>query len=116
MYWMSLTSFYMLKTIINLLAYGLYRKGFEIQKYKTAGKEMVRYRVYNPEVVGIRKPTNRDIKIYDKKYVDQQVKKRNKVPIANRVNVRAGAVSGLKTKADWLGVAIDTGLNVKDNI
>ncbi|WP_079707593.1 T7SS effector LXG polymorphic toxin [Paraliobacillus ryukyuensis] len=97
-------------------AYGLYRKGFEIQKYKTYGKKMIRYRVYNPEVVGIRKPANRNTKIYDKKYVDQQVKKGNKVPIANRVNVRAGAVSGLKTKAGWLGVAIDTGLNVKDNI
>lgn len=99
-------------------AYGLHKKGFEIQKYKTEGKEMVRYRVYNPQAAGMSKPTKRDTKIYDKKFVDQQVKRgsSNKVPIADRVNVRAGATNGLKTKAGWLGVAIDTGVNIKGNI
>ncbi|MTW86055.1 hypothetical protein F3157_10350 [Virgibacillus dakarensis] len=100
-------------------AYGLYKKGFEIEKYKTKGKGMVKYRVYNPEAVGISKPTKRSTKIYDKKYVDQQVKRGksgDKIPIADKVNARAGAVNGLKTKAGWIGVAIDSGLNVKNNI
>ena len=71
------------------------------------------------EVAGISKPTKRDTKIYDKKHVDQQVKRGksgDKIPIADKVNTKAGAVSGLKTKAGWLGVAIDVGLNAKDNI
>ncbi|MBP1971413.1 uncharacterized protein YukE [Virgibacillus natechei] len=102
-----------------LKAYGLYKEGFEIKKYETKGKQMIRYRVHNPETAGMSKSTKRDTKIYDKKYVNQQVKRGksgDKIPIADKVNAKAGAVSGLKTKAGWLGVAIDTGLNVKDNI
>src|SRR5699024_6163723 len=34
-------------------AYDLYNKGFGIERFKTKGKKMVRYRVYNPEVAGI---------------------------------------------------------------
>ncbi|MFD1068250.1 T7SS effector LXG polymorphic toxin [Oceanobacillus locisalsi] len=100
------------------VAYGLSNQGFKIKKEQTKGKKMVRYRVHNPQVGGMSKPTKRDTKIYYKKYIDQQVKRGsgNKVPIANKVNVRAGATNGLKTKAGWVGVAIDSGLNIKDNI
>ncbi len=100
-------------------AYDLHKKGFEIEKYKTKGKKMIRYRVHNPEVAGINKSKNRNTKIYDKEYVKQQVnrgKSGDKIPIADKVNAKAGAISGLKTKAGWLGVAIDVGLNAKDNI
>ncbi|XGA31883.1 LXG domain-containing protein [Virgibacillus sp. CBA3643] len=107
-------------TVATLLkAYDLHKQGFDVKKYKTKGKEMVRYRVHNPEAAGISKPTKRDTKIYDKKHVDQQVrrgKSGDKIPIADKVHAKAGAVSGLKTKAGWLGVAIDVGLNAKDNI
>jgi len=98
-------------------AYGLHKQGFEITTYTTKGGR-VRFRVHNPELIGISKPTKRDTKIYDREYVRDQIKRKNddNVRIADRENVRAGAISELKSRAGWVGVAIDTGLNVKDNI
>ena len=102
-----------------LMAHNLHNQGFEIEKYETKGKGMVRYRVHNPEAIGISKPTKRDTKIYDRNHVFQQVRRGkhgDKIPIADKVHPKAGAVSGLKTKAGWAGIAIDTGLNIKENI
>lgn len=98
-------------------AYDLHKKGFEIKSYTTKGGQK-RYRVYNPEAIGISKPTKRDTKIYDRNYVNDQVRRKNgnNIRIADKVNVRAGAVGELKSKAGWFGVALDTGLNMKDNI
>src|SRR5699024_10095083 len=100
-------------------AYDLYNRGFGMERFKTKGKKMVRYRVYNPEVAGIRKRKNQSTKIYDKHHMDIELKKGKagqNIPIADKVNWKEGAKSGLKTKAGWLGVALDTGLNVKSNI
>src|SRR5699024_461873 len=100
-------------------AHNLHNQGFEIEKYETKGKGMVRYRVHNPEAIGISKPTKRDTKIYDSRYINQQVKKGkhgDNIRIADKVHSKAGAISGLKSKAGWAGIAIDTGLNIKENI
>jgi len=99
-------------------AYDLHKQGFEIKKYETKGGK-IRYRVFNPEAIGISKPTKRSTKIYDKRHVDLQVSRGrhgHNIPIADKVNIKAGGIGGLKTKAGWAGVLIDTGLNVKDNI
>ncbi len=73
----------------------------------------------NQEAIGISKPTKRDTKIYDRNHVFQQVRRGkhgDKIPIADKVHPKAGAISGLKSKAGWAGIAIDTGLNIKENI
>ena len=76
---------------------------------------MIRYRVHNPEVAGIRPPKNknRKTKLYDRNHMKQ---KGVKTPIQQHVKPGSGAINGLKTKAGWFGIALETGLNVKDNI
>src|SRR5699024_7990168 len=104
-------------------AYELYSEGFKIRRIETkSGK--IQYRVYNPEVAGIktsRKSSKRKYnqKIYDKSYIKSQTKRwkfGSHLKIAKHLDLKAGAASGVKTKAGWLGVAIDAGLNVKENI
>src|SRR5699024_7815221 len=101
-----------------LKAHDLHKKGFRIKKSKTKGKKAIRNRVRNPEVGGINKSKNRSTKLYYKRHMDIEIKRGNgkKIPIADKVNWKEGAKGGLKTKAGWLGVALDAGLNVKDNI
>src|SRR5699024_6464355 len=105
-----------------LKAYGLTKEGFKIERYKTKGKGKVGYKVHNPDVAGIQKPSNtknRSHKIYYKDNIDKHAgkgKSGGKVPITDKVKPISGATSALRSKAGWAGVAIDAGFNLKDNI
>lgn len=94
-------------------AFNLTRKGFRIEPYETkSGIE--KFRVHHPEAGGIRKPkNNRKTKLYDRTYIDR---KEVKTKISSRVKPITGAVNSLKSRAGWVGVALNTGLTVKQNI
>src|SRR5690625_746013 len=102
-----------------LKAYDLHSKGFKIDKYTTKGG-IEKFRVSNPKLVGIQDPTNkgRNTKIYDKTYIDSEMKKNNgkTLKVASNVDIKAGAINGLKTRSGWIGEAIGVAINVKNNI
>jgi len=78
--------------------------------------------VYNSQVVGIQRPGKnkpRSHKIYYKHNIDHHAykkKSKGRVPITDKVKPGPGAISALKSKAGWAGIAIDAGFNIKDNI
>src|SRR5690625_513802 len=102
-----------------LKAYDLHSKGFKIDKYTTKGG-IRKFRVHNPKLVGIQKPKNKDrkTKLYEKDHIknDDKKGKGKTIKIASNVNIRAGAINGLKTRTGWIGEAIGASLNLKDNI
>jgi toxin YxiD len=99
--------------------YGVYdkvRKGFKIIRYETASGQ-VKFKVYKPELDGITKPKSvRTTKIYEKSYIEKAVKTGNHPKVAKYVHPGSGAISALKSKAGWLGVALSTGVNIKKNV
>src|SRR5690625_6294377 len=68
----------------------------------------------------MQKPKNKDrkTKLYEKDHIKNEVKKGKgkTIKIASNVNIRAGAINGLKTRTGWIGEAIGASLNLKDNI
>lgn len=96
--------------------YDKVRKGFKIIRYETASGQ-VKFKVYKPELDGITKPKSvRTTKIYEKSYIEKAVKTGNHPKVAKYVHPGSGAISALKSKAGWLGVALSTGVNIKKNV
>ncbi|GGB58079.1 hypothetical protein GCM10011409_39480 [Lentibacillus populi] len=90
---------------------------FSIEKYKTEGKRNVKYKVYNPEQIGISKSNKgRKTKTFDKSYIDAEIKRGNTPKIAQYVKTSTGAIQALKSKAGWFGVGVTTAENIHNNI
>jgi len=93
--------------------YDKVNKGFKIEKYMTKGG-ITKYRVYKPELIGMKPPKNgRTTKIFEQDFVRKHGKN---IKVTPYVTPGAGAISALKSKAGWLGVAVTTYDNAKSNI
>ncbi|MCU9613233.1 LXG domain-containing protein [Caldibacillus lycopersici] len=97
--------------------FGNVSDGFKIVKHTTPGGKL-QYRVYGPETVGIGRPRNpanprRTYKIYDADYIKNHG---SNLKVNEYIRPGAGAVSALRSKAGWAGVAVETVMNAKENI
>lgn len=101
------------------------RQGFKIERdviiRKAKNGAMIReykYRVYKPELVGIKPPKKgRNYKVYESRYINSQLKNNpGSLKVANYVKPGTAAVNALKSKAGWAGIAIGTGWGIYENI
>ncbi|UTR14966.1 LXG domain-containing protein [Salipaludibacillus sp. LMS25] len=96
-------------------AHNLTKQGFAIKAYKTKSGE-IKYRVYKPQVAGIRAPKKgRTTKLYSKSFIDS-MKIKNAPKVGKFVSAKVSTAKALGSKAGWLGTAVTAGLNMNDNI